>query len=1435
MPFLPQEELDNLQRRGIIANSRPKYSKSGAAAFASFYEKRRKEEEEERRRPKSLSDKAAHLIQSVGGEIGRVSQGVATGVVRALPGGTADLDAAQKAAQQQEETTRMLLDRIKQKGMSQQQKARLQQVLKSTLQDPSNNRAAEISKQVQRDADKSAFIGNTLELGSLLIPGGNFVKGARGAKALLRPTLTSTASGYLGGAGYEMGSNPDESVADALTSGSALIGGAAGALFPVAGKGVAKATGRGVQYAGKAGEEVARKLGVDEKLGYLFTNRLASFRKSDIQTAKAMAQRGEVKNWREGLKVLRSEGRDLEQISNEVMDSAGKTQQYLQGAHNGQKIKFKDSMRGLMTKSTAKGTVEADNQFALDMFDLEVRSKRGITTQAEPTEVVERRVADYKKANPDWEHDLKVRKNYLDGLLDVDVESGALTKETADYIKGYYKNPAPINRLFDEEGLVRPEIRGGVKNVSKDNIARYLEGGIQDADLTYAPYIDRAKNAFSQNARTRLRREIDDRVTRGELRGEQHVKAEVTAQRLQLKDTYDAISKDLDLITKLTRREAAKARVAKAKATGVARTQKAITKGEERTNRAKVSAVAGKEKLKINAANRRLAQNTKKIINGVVKTKRLSGVADESTAVSMQFVDKVVNKMTPTELVQLSHGISGAKSIDAIRETISKAAARTAKAQKAGVAKTTTVANKAEAKALEAQAGADELVGLVGELRAQRDTLKLSKREYGDKIAELQQNVPTNINTIKYIKDGNLAVTEVDKGIMKSLENLEGENGLQGLIKKANYPSSVFKATWTSNPFFALPFYGAKAIFTPILTFNTSRAGVRDLVNPLTIIEAMKPSFGRQLKSRGAIAEGAIETARKPQISADMVVATRGLKNPIASTKALKNLATSKEGLKASLDKLNTIGAFIDNASRRWSAAGVKRRALREGVKRNLSKGESMEAALRQAADDYNDVLGSFQRTTDLVRAMEAVLPYTQAGQAGVTAFGRAIRERPKETIPRLVVTATAIGAGVQHFMDDPNATEFIKEQYDAGRASQVDGWIFIPNPFEGGLKKVDDGKGKHHWEGAWKIRLPADFRPLAGMFYRGAMDAKTGSNSLDEQFVVGAIAQLGLGGVFADTNKTTFNPIAAFQQGPVGILSNVISGVDPNTGKKVDGWGARGALLARDLGSTVNWLTDYGNALVDEEGNFNPDGDNIGDFVTASIQRWGKGVKAIPKRLFTETAGVSDGSKIHREVQNALKGQSDKTVALYQAMHIYDKDDNSAGMFYNSSRAQMLIDNPDLFELEKKVAEIRNKYNGKPIDPIFNVKDTAERNAILSTQIVPTALRGSSNLNSEIYESNYYQKYQQERDAYYKHKKEWNKAMGYDSPADSEYPTPSTTVKKKQDVYYSLTPRQKKYYKQANPDLNTFFIQKEDWENRQRQQYTNATGVSLKLDDYYK
>lgn len=96
------------------------------------------------------------------------------------------------------------------------------------------------------------------------------------------------------------------------------------------------------------------------------------------------------------------------------------------------------------------------------------------------------------------------------------------------------------------------------------------------------------------------------------------------------------------------------------------------------------------------------------------------------------------------------------------------------------------------------------------------------------------------------------------------------------------------------------------------------------------------------------------------------------------------------------------------------------------------------------------------------------------------------------------------------------------------------------------------------------------------------------------------------------------------------------------------------------------------------------------------------------------------------------------------------DQPDNPA---FFRERA-VAYQNNGLFELEKKYAELQNKYQGKPIDPIFNLSEAQRRKALWKDTLVPGAKDPEL---SNLYKQEWYHDFQNARGRYYDQKKDYN------------------------------------------------------------------------------
>lgn len=472
-------------------------------------------------------------------------------------------------------------------------------------------------------------------------------------------------------------------------------------------------------------------------------------------------------------------------------------------------------------------------------------------------------------------------------------------------------------------------------------------------------------------------------------------------------------------------------------------------------------------------------------------------------------IKAAADSLTDKEAFEIFGHITGDTKIDALRNKLIKS--------KAGK---------------ETQNLLDDIVGL----KEQYQQAKLQSQEAFSGMAENSQKVPTNVNAITGFKEGYKFKGEIDPQLAKALEQITGGKA-KDVLKYANIPSAAQKVFWTTNPLTAPVFTLMRTIYEPMLMATTSKARIRDLVDPRTIKEAFSKEFGQQIYSGGAVREGVLSTARDTQTSA-RALAVQGIPKSKQDIKNIVDLTIKNPKVAAS--KLSEVGSLYSNALRRWSSAATKRRFL----KQYNDEGKALNVAIH----DYNEVLGNFQRASNAARAVEAVLPYTVAGQAGARQLGKAIRERPLETGGRLLAFAGAATMGANALMETPEGQKYVQEQYETDRALNIDGFITIPLP--GGPRRNVDKDGKVTWDNIIKIKLPPDFRTATALINRGMYGAKTGDwSKLDAGMVASSIFGAATGGQLIDSNTGRVDLPGALAGGTPGI-GQILAGVDPESGE---------------------------------------------------------------------------------------------------------------------------------------------------------------------------------------------------------------------------------------------------------------------------------------------
>ena len=169
--------------------------------------------------------------------------------------------------------------------------------------------------------------------------------------------------------------------------------------------------------------------------------------------------------------------------------------------------------------------------------------------------------ADYEKRNPNATKELETNKKYLDAVLDVAAEGGLITKEDAAFVKTYYKNPIPLERVLPDETVRASIDMAPVGSIGRQTILQNLEGSALPASNSFGRLSTRANAVFSQVKKARTAQEFGRRVESGSAPGKIEQSIEQAKLRKELKAELDNLLATEKGLMAGIRRKTAKSRV----------------------------------------------------------------------------------------------------------------------------------------------------------------------------------------------------------------------------------------------------------------------------------------------------------------------------------------------------------------------------------------------------------------------------------------------------------------------------------------------------------------------------------------------------------------------------------------------------------------------------------------------------------------------------------------------------------------------------------------------------------------------------------------------------------------------------------------------------------------------------------------------------------
>lgn len=95
-------------------------------------------------------------------------------------------------------------------------------------------------------------------------------------------------------------------------------------------------------------------------------------------------------------------------------------------------------------------------------------------------------------------------KQYNDGLLDLSVEYGLISKDLADGLKKKYPNYVPANRIFGEDEINTNKLRGGGKaSIGQQTVVQRIKGSERDIESPLASIANKTTDVIAQGERNK--------------------------------------------------------------------------------------------------------------------------------------------------------------------------------------------------------------------------------------------------------------------------------------------------------------------------------------------------------------------------------------------------------------------------------------------------------------------------------------------------------------------------------------------------------------------------------------------------------------------------------------------------------------------------------------------------------------------------------------------------------------------------------------------------------------------------------------------------------------------------------------------------------------------------------------------------------------------
>jgi hypothetical protein len=976
---------------------------------------------------------------------------------------------------------------------------------------------------------------------------------------------------------------------------------------------------------------------------------------------------------------------------------------------------------------------EEFNYYRVAMLDLERRANGRQPIFDLPTEQLMSDVSQLEAKYPGIRNDLiSLSQGYVRRLQELAVNGPdafvsaddfarvALKKDGTPYI--YY---TPIQRKMPE-GVARPEITAkNVGNISRQQVLQELDKTGNDVDLTYDSLQRYSDIVHKQLGQAKVARILGQRVEQG-IGGkfiqtaDEFARVKAYKQNLQeLKDVSKSLEKTISKRTKQAKKfEKGKLATSEKRVVDAAKQEKMRVYKETVANlKAEIS--KAKVKLKVQKAKAGLPKYKQQ----QAETQAVTTARDElRKTVNDPDAESVISNLSRDDLIEvfqamgddapIPNGVwSKLKKLNVTRQQYDNfeniVSGQKQQIEDLKTKLSNVVANDTSRESIKTMTNEDlvnfiknvvdndratpaqklayeryvknnaKYADMLEDLEYQRmDAEALESAENGirSEIAELASDPTTGKQIIRGLDgEGNKFTIEVPPEMAKLLQGLEWKGG--NITKTGRILTAPLRMAWTGilNPAFIV----LSAVWNTAMVPITSPRGFK-IYSPSAIKAGFSAlnnntEFQKMLTRNAANRYGSDFN----KLTSDSTTEAIAGNADMVSKMKFYNPLTPK-GFARNWGKLNEIGGKVD-AIFRSSAAKAEYDYV-------IKNGGTVQQAEKAASEAYSTVLPDYGNVSQQIKAIDAWIPYTAAGQAGTRTFFRAIKNNPKKNAA-ILGAYTSLGVGIAAYsMSHDQGQEFYKDMEKSGKLSSLDRYAVVVLP--GAHKDEQTGK----WNGVIKIPVPPELRAV-NRAIRETIAIVATEKSVDPKMYARAVFDFMTGGAFTQPKA----PV-------IDITASMLSGTDVSTGAPIR---EPNATTKEKILQNFDYLSgQFGLAgKIANEAFGRGNGDNIGTILTDSF-----------KTMFYGAKGEKDAQKYFRyknEALNEIKLNANQLGVFNSVISPRSKDleggDIKDKSFYDTSaKAQAWLKDitagdGKLWEVSKRIAQ-KQKAEGKPIDPLYEL-----------------------------------------------------------------------------------------------------------------------------------